>query len=315
MKKNLLSGLIVLSLCIISFWVHADVIMPGQHWVDVCNKIINIPNTSNVKIFLEITWWWESTRTEITGNTCLPSFYKFAPRKIIIQSIQWNTGIDYVVSWSENIIPVDYVDDSNPVQKETFEYMIIGIGNNGSVLNPSLFLSNTIEEPQKSDIDILSTSIQWMFNNGLTKFNDVSSFQPDTNITREQAAKFFATYAQKIANKKINTTSSCIFSDKNTTDPSLRSSVTMACQMNIIKWSSKKFYPKDKLSIPQAIAIAMRITYGNMDESISPWYQNYIHKALEVGIIYSNDLPWDISQTNATRWFVARILYKLSQIK
>ncbi|MEX0598164.1 MAG: S-layer homology domain-containing protein [Candidatus Paceibacterota bacterium] len=44
----------------------------------------------------------------------------------------------------------------------------------------------------------ISTAINWMYSNGLTSFNTIGSFRPNDNLTREQASKFFAEFAEKI---------------------------------------------------------------------------------------------------------------------
>jgi len=41
-------------------------------------------------------------------------------------------------------------------------------------------------------------AIQFLYNNGLTKFSSKDTFRPDALITREQAAKFIVVYAEKL---------------------------------------------------------------------------------------------------------------------
>ncbi|USN55800.1 MAG: S-layer homology domain-containing protein [Candidatus Peribacteria bacterium] len=39
-----------------------------------------------------------------------------------------------------------------------------------------------------------SKAVTWMYENGLTRYNTSQAFQPDSWVTREQAAKFFVEY-------------------------------------------------------------------------------------------------------------------------
>ena len=78
----------------------------------------------------------------------------------------------------------------------------------------------------------LAQAVQWMYQNDLTKFDNVQNFEPNTTLTREAAAKFFGVFAQNYLKKQEQRDLyACDFSDKTQANPGLLASIEQACYM------------------------------------------------------------------------------------
>ena len=158
-----------------------------------------------------------------------------------------------------------------------------------------------------TDREKLENAITWMYNAGLTIYNNESNFLPNNNMTREEASKFFSVFAKKELGLKENSTNSCNFTDIKLADPTLVSSINSSCKLWLFKWYNNKFMFKDNLTNAQAITVLMRTMFGTMDEPVSAYYTNYLLKAKEAWLV------WDINvNKNITRWEAAIMLYDTS---
>lgn len=158
-----------------------------------------------------------------------------------------------------------------------------------------------------TDNEKLENAIMWMYNAGLTMYNDVEHFLPDNNMTREEASKFFSVFAKKEFGLREKSNNTCNFTDTKWADQTLVSSITSSCRLWIFKWYNNKFMFKDKLTNAQAVTVLMRIMFGTMQEPTSSYYTNYLLKAKEIWLV------WNINvKSNITRWEAAIMLYDSS---
>jgi hypothetical protein len=134
MKKILLfSFLLLISL---SFNVYADVIPENAHYVDRCVKFINLDKYPDIILLGSFTGPMTQTPETYTieNNKCLTKGYKFNSL-----NIYWTTKDKPQAVIEGNKIPdiMDpdggYLDNSNPLVKETIEYSIAG-QTNGKVI-------------------------------------------------------------------------------------------------------------------------------------------------------------------------------------
>ena len=121
----------------------------------------------------------------------------------------------------------------------------------------------------------LQKAITWMYDNGMTRYNEPISFMANNPINREQAAKFFGVLAETIYDKTKNVSNSCQFSDILSADSTLQENIVQACQMWLFQWYAWKYDPKTNLTNSQALAVLSRIVNWKLDESFNPRYRNY----------------------------------------
>ena len=159
----------------------------------------------------------------------------------------------------------------------------------------------------------LKKAIERMYENWLTQYNSPEKFWSNDYLTREQAAKFFATFYSKLLDKKFNENVDLnIFSDMNKATPDLKYYIFQAYDMWLFKGFKWKFTPTDKLTQAQAISVAIRMIDWNLEEVKNSWYVNYYIKAQKYWLLkrWNFDIA-ELDTTNITRWDAALILYAL----
>jgi len=152
-----------------------------------------------------------------------------------------------------------------------------------AVVALSTFMSQLNQYPDVGSSawwDELSMAIQFLYQNGLTKYSEKSTFRPDALITREQAAKFLVGYAEKVKWATIDQNKTYVFADINDWDPSLKDYVLKSYQMWIFNGYWSVFKPHWNLTRWWAIAVLLRVYYGEwLSEYSYPRYKNYYNKA------------------------------------
>ncbi len=86
--------------------------------------------------------------------------------------------------------------------------------------------------------------------------------------------------------KTPNTSRACSFSDIDQADSTLKADIITSCQLGIFQGSKGMFDPKRNITLPEAIAVLMRVKYGKMDEInvAGHWYDNYLKQAEQDGL-------------------------------
>ena len=82
-------------------------------------------------------------------------------------------------------------------------------------------------------------ALSWMYDNGLSKYDNQDDFMPYANLTREQFAKFAAAYGLTNLCLEVDSNADCDFSDI-PADPTLGNYVILACQMGLVKGRDRK---------------------------------------------------------------------------
>ena len=160
----------------------------------------------------------------------------------------------------------------------------------------------------------LKKAIERMYQNWLTQYNTPEKFWINDYLTREQAAKFFATFNSKVLNKKFNEKINLnIFSDMNKANSELKYYIFQAHDMWLFKGFRWKFMPTNKLTQAQAISVAIRMINWDLEQVKNTWYVNYYTKARKYWLLkrWYFDIV-DLDKTNITRWDMALILYALN---
>ena len=159
----------------------------------------------------------------------------------------------------------------------------------------------------------LQKAITWMYDNGMTMYNEPISFMASSSINREQAAKFFGVLAEIIYNKSKDESNICEFSDILSANPSLQENIVQACEMWLFQWYNGKYDPKTNLTNAQALAVLSRIVNGKLDGDFNPRYRNYYQWDNLWKYVFANWLKiWSIwfADKQATRWEIAVMMYR-----
>jgi hypothetical protein len=158
--------------------------------------------------------------------------------------------------------------------------------------------------------------VSWLYGQWLTKYAHLDDFRPAWNISRGEAAKFMVEYARSINHQKIRQASVCQFSDIAGYDYTLETYIVESCEYWIFQWSQGKFFPTQPITQWEAIAVVMRMAYGLGDESEYPWYQEYIHQAINLAIRRVRYVwNWQSYEQPITRIHIAQWLYDLYHIQ
>lgn len=159
----------------------------------------------------------------------------------------------------------------------------------------------------------LEKAVDWMYENGLTRYNTISEFMPNDPMNREQAAKFFAVLATQVYSKSFTWSQSCSFLDITKADTTLRESIISACNLWIFKWYKKSFDPKRQLSNAESLAVLTRLIDYTPNENMTPRYTNYYTQLSIRWVIDANSLnikSISLASNKVTRGEVALMIYK-----
>lgn len=151
-------------------------------------------------------------------------------------------------------------------------------------------------------------AVTWMYAQQMTKYIDPIAFQPESLVTREQAAKFFVQYATKIALKTIDTTKYCSFDDLESADPTLKNDILQSCLLHLFKWTQGNFFPNEYMTKAQALTVLLRISGNVLDESTNPRWKNAHEVALEKGYTKVTEVM-DLDRP-MTRYEMALLLWR-----
>ena len=164
----------------------------------------------------------------------------------------------------------------------------------------------------------LLDKIKWAYSHGITSFDTIEWFMPDDFISRQQASKMVVNFAKSVLWDDVFDTiknSNCRFFDENKFHESLAWYIKTACEQNIFVWAYSNadgvhFYPYDTFTRWQGVTVMMRVLYGKLDESIMPWYRNYLDNMK----MLVPDNTWDIDfEKHITRWEVVSWMYDVYQ--
>lgn len=157
----------------------------------------------------------------------------------------------------------------------------------------------------------IADAISWMYDNKFTIYSNPTSFRSSDYITRQEASKFFVRFAEIEWLISKDNTKNCLFKDKDLFDSSLSDYIANSCKYNIFNWSNGKFMPTNKITKSQAFAVSLRSINKSQDETVSPWYKNYIDYAINSWwtqwfVVDNKFIDWNIK-----RWELALFIYRV----
>ena len=146
--------------------------------------------------------------------------------------------------------------------------------------------AQTLNDPE------FNSALAWGFENELTRYNTVEAFQPFNSLLREQGAKFTSVFgATNLCLEADASATGCNFNDLNTADSTLDEYIVLACQQGLVKGSNNMFMPKNTMTKVELITVlvrALRASEGKdplLDETLSPWYTQYVLDAQARGLV------------------------------
>lgn len=147
-----------------------------------------------------------------------------------------------------------------------------------------------------------------MYNNAMTKYSSIADFQPESLVTREQAAKFFVAFDRSLG-RDAETEMYCVYSDEAIIDATLMNSVQSACNRKLMLGSAGKFRPTEALTKAQALAVIIRIKLGQKDETGNPRWSMYFTEAKSAGYTKESNV-WNLDKP-VTRYELALLLRRV----
>jgi hypothetical protein len=151
-------------------------------------------------------------------------------------------------------------------------------------------------------------ALAWGYKTGLTSYNTEAAFMPLGALSREAGAKFLSAFATEVLSTEVEDTMNCDFSDAAAIDATLADAVATACGQGLLKGSKGKFMPKAVMTKAQFVVALVRGLDGTMDETTSPWYNNYCTWAQDNGI--TNETNCSALDRPITRYEALLMLYR-----
>ncbi len=326
MSKIVLSIAWVIILSTFWWFIYAD---NSDYTVVVCAEVVkddfkrvtnlyiepNLPNSPDEYTRISDTCIWLNYIYQVENNNVVPYFLALKVsdydmnKKTFLDAYtlslwhewRWNNGEPHIKTLRYEIIDATFENDIKTVWS-----VVSVIDTVNGTSNESTYIWFAWIPPL-----VMNEYIANLYKIWATRYDNNIDFKPEWFITREQAAKFVVKTrsAYNYPNNELGwlDKKECHFSSENI-DPSLKSYVYTVCDLGIMKWSQWKFYPKQPLTLWQAVTILTRITNWSVYESNdSLWYKNYFI------LWYRNNLfagggrnPYIIEwKYNVSRWEMA----------
>jgi len=154
-------------------------------------------------------------------------------------------------------------------------------------------------------------AVNFMYSNGLTKFNTTSTFMATQSLRRDEAAAFFARFARDVLwiTPDASIKECYNFTDLSLGYKDLQGEMIAWCQLWLFKGSNGKFMPTTSFTNAQALTVLIRLIDWIKEESWSHRAENYLNTAKTLWL--TNGLNAD-SKSNLdkpiTRWDVAKLI-------
>jgi hypothetical protein len=274
----------------------------------------------------------------LVANTSLPNkitLQDFLPYIISPSAVcTWayvglNINLVYTASWIDK---VNYICTDINNNKTTTTSIINPSANDSSVLQPNqkstddviqfnnqLIYNESIVNnkcyTKKENIPILDSktvittqefkkALIFLYSYEMTMFQSIDSFAPYRTLSRQEAAKILSNFAMNVLCRKPNMNLQTSYSDTDTADLTLQSYITLAYQLDIMKWSGKwngTFRPFEAITKAELNAVIIRmILKSYLNEDGEKRYTNYNTVSSLLGIITQSAWIESLSRNDAT---------------
>jgi hypothetical protein len=147
-------------------------------------------------------------------------------------------------------------------------------------------------------------TVDWAYEKKITRYNNFSEFKYGNKLTRQEAAAFITRYLIDGLGRP-EALCKLAYKDGAEIDSSLTPSISRACGLGVMQGNNGYFHPKKNLTRAEALAVLIRaIDENRQDESVTPWYQNYQMRAIELGLSFPrvNNFDFPISRGEFIEW-------------
>lgn len=154
-------------------------------------------------------------------------------------------------------------------------------------------------------------SLDWMYENELTQYNQVESFRPEFNLRRDEAAHFFVNFVEEGLEQTPEQEEEIPdFADLGEAHQDLIPSIEKAAEYWLIRWDggSNNFRPADPISRAEFFAVAVRAVDGEYSEDTNPWWENYFEAAQELDLTKESDVM--AQDRNILRYEAGLVLFR-----
>jgi len=163
-------------------------------------------------------------------------------------------------------------------------------------------------------------AIDFMYSNGLTKFNTTQTFMASQSLRRDEAAAFFARFARDVLGMTPDTskTECNAFIDLAQGYQDLQWEVIASCQLGLFKGSNGKFMPTATFSNAHAVTVIVRLLNEphRLPDDSGFEAREYEHRAMRYQSFasYFGLVSWlpayypENLDKSITRWEVARLI-------
>lgn len=151
-----------------------------------------------------------------------------------------------------------------------------------------------------------------MYENGLTKYQDVAGYRGQDFIVRGEVSKLFSNYAALQGLTMTKSAEDCAFNDTTTYDETLQPTIIDACRYGLVKGHNGNYYPNNSMTEAEALTVIVRSILGNQDETLTPRWKEYYEIGKWLDILDGEEL-YDLER-KITREKVGTWLYRASQV-
>lgn len=164
------------------------------------------------------------------------------------------------------------------VERDELNNLIPGVGTDTIAIDRDAVVSEAIYSMYEDDMI------------GFDQWDDVLLYQ---TITRADVARILDRFGQLYVSDYVvdDISSACDFGDIRDLDRIIQQSIKHLCAMNVMKWDSVSgnFFPGQVLTKAQFVTTVVRMIDGVLDETSTPWRENYYQRALSWRLISSQD--------------------------
>lgn len=168
------------------------------------------------------------------------------------------------------------------------------------------------------DEEELLEAITLLHKHDITKYDTVTTFMPDQNIRRDEAAKMYVNFEKGVLGEEETPIGAlgCSFTDLHLGHSDLPDLMVDSCERGLFKGHLGAFMPVDPITNAQAVIVLIRMIDGLKDEPSDTHYAtNYMSAAEDMDLLdnlgISSQAMWDSPASRAT---VAQLLFRASEV-
>jgi lysophospholipase L1-like esterase len=210
--------------------------------------------------------WWSSSVDNCPDGDFSPSYQDgICGTKPVTITGSISTGVQNT-GWVQTGVTIpDTVFESNNSTSDACQYVDYKIDS---------FLGLTTEAQKRRFI------VCRLYTNKQTMFDQVSPFEYDRIVTREEASRMIGNFVKNILNKepiRKKTDKICRFTDLSKANVWLVPYIKQSCEYGVFNGTyNHEFLPNEWLNQAHAIATVLRASYGYQDEQGNdPWFTPY----------------------------------------